>query len=177
MNPIAAAIAPLKQGAQDHAEQFARRQCDRMLAKLEEDGWDAQKSYPYPSSRRMDRIAYIFAAEDYKLSRRITKSTLQFCRAHGAPDPRVIDEAGIEQYVQEVRKEAGLSFEAYVAKLCRKVGTVDEASICGNALWASSILTVRKGDKTEQWKTQQIVNISKLGRPYNQWPTRQLKTK
>lgn len=177
MNQIAAAVAPLKEGAQDHAEQFARRQCDRMLAKLEENGWDAEKAYPYPSSSRMDRIAYIFAAEDYRLSRRITKSTLQFCHTHGAPDPRVINPDGIEAYVQEVRKEAALSFEAYVAKLSKKVGPVDAASICGNALWASSTLTVRKGDTTEQWKTQQIVNISKLGRPYNQWPTRQLKTK
>lgn len=173
-NPIAAAVAPLKQGAQDYAEQCARRQCDRMLATLEEAGWDMQIAYPFPNGR-MGRAEYTLAKEDHYLCSRITKSTLDFSRRHGAPDPRTINPEGLEQYVAEVRKEAALSFEAYVEKLVEKVGPVDAASVCGNALWNFSVLTVQKNGTTEQWKTQQIVNVSKLGRLFNQWPTRKMK--
>jgi hypothetical protein len=33
---------------------------------------------------------------------------------------------------------------------------------------------VTKGGTVERWKTQQIVNVSRLGKLFNQWPTRQL---
>jgi hypothetical protein len=51
-----------------------------------------------------------------------------------------------------------------------------DASITGTHIWGHSVLTVTLPNGTvERWKTQQIVNQSKLGLLFNQWPSRKMK--
>lgn len=60
-----------------------------------------------------------------------------------------------------------------MAKLIGKIGPVTSATIKGNHVWGHSVLTITNPDAVvEHWKTRQIVNVSKLGKLFNQWPTR-----
>jgi hypothetical protein len=96
-------------------------------------------------------------------------------RKHGDPELVRISEERYARMREQVRQDAGASFDAYVAKLTAKVGEgVISASVVGH-LWDYSILTVEKTSGIEQWRTQQILNVSCLGKVFNQWPTRKMK--
>jgi hypothetical protein len=99
---------------------------------------------------------------------------LQIC----APYPEFADmsaEKG-EKFVQEARENAAFQYEAYVAKLNKKIGPAKSASLTGNHVWGYSFLTVvTESGETQIWKTQMIVNVSKLGKLFNQFPTRKVK--
>jgi hypothetical protein len=60
-------------------------------------------------------------------------------------------------------------YASLVASAC------DSAELNGSRVWEHSILTGRKGDKVENWKTHQIWNVSKLGNEFPQWPMRLMK--
>lgn len=74
----------------------------------------------------------------------------------------------------KVAIETASSFDAYVEKLISKIGDCDSAEFSGH-LWSHSVLTVVKGSNTEKWKTQMIINVSCLGKLFNQFPTRKMK--
>jgi hypothetical protein len=80
----------------------------------------------------------------------------------------------------ELRAEAeqitNHDFDAYAAKLAGKIGLpITSAELTGQ-LWNYSFLQVEVeegGEKGSQvWKTQMILNVSYLGKLFNQWPTR-----
>ena len=75
---------------------------------------------------------------------------------------------------------AALAFEAYVVKLALKVGlNVVHASAfsLGDDLWHSSQLKAFTEDQAfTVWNTKTIVNCSKLGKLFFQFPTRKGKS-
>ena len=175
-SPIATAIAPLRDAAIDDANTEFDIQVIKGIAKLEAAGWDLEIAAPYPS---------VWAArEDYKRMRAargflssITRS-LACVRRIDEPHMVALDEARIERVRGQVKAEAAASFEAYAAKLEKKVGPVVAAELMGDSagLWSYSVLTVTLADGTEQrWKTQRILNCSGLGTLFHQWPTRLIK--
>ena len=87
----------------------------------------------------------------------------------------MMDAGRIELFLKQVALDAAADFDAYVGKLTKKVGDVVSAKVEG-ALWQGSRLTVTKADGSiERWNTQQIINVSVLGKLFNQWPTRKQK--
>jgi hypothetical protein len=179
-NPIAGAIAPQKTECVDRAEQAYVNYVENTIKPLlAEHGYDLQKAAPYPSSLRESRTSYTFKLNKRREIEAITESVpSQRCRHHGDPQPVRISSARYASMRQKVRKAAGESFDAYVAKLTAKVGSgVVAASVVG-FLWQHSILTVTMADSSVQnWRTQQIINVSCLGKVFNQWPTRRMKDK
>ncbi len=173
MTPIAAAVEPLRSAAMDRAEQFARSYAARLVAELEAAGWDAEISAPYPNSTRMSRPDYIAAKVHYEMVRRFTKGTSTYCRRPNDPDVREVNPEAIERFALEARREADAQYSAFIAKLEAKIGEHTSADLWGNHVWDYSILTVETPQGRQNWKTQQIVNVSKLGKVFNQWPTRQ----
>ncbi len=174
MSPIEIAVSPLKAIAMDSAGEFARKIINQYLTKLEAAGWDLNVAFPRPHGR-MSREAYRSAAAQHSLATRITIHTKPSRRFN---DPNIVArcEASENKFVEDCRRNAGEQFIAYVSKLTNKIGEVTEASLESRSVWAHSILTVTKVDGSkEAWKTQQIINVSKLGTPFNQWPTRKLK--
>lgn len=95
-------------------------------------------------------------------------------RRMGEPHIRRMTDAARARFLAEQGEAMKASFEAYVAKLTKKVGECDAVEYTG-ALWNRSQLKVRKGDVTEVWMTRVIVNVSSLGKLFNQWPTRKVR--
>lgn len=179
MNPIEAAVAPLKTDAIARAEQEARNLVAHQTRRLAECEGNIDTLAPYPNSRTDDRERY---AE--KKRRRLLIEALTTLQNYDSVkyDPRAprivaIDDAKVEAFVEQAKRMAGEQYDAFVAKLTAKIGDVDDAALNGNHVWDSSVLSVRKGMTLEHWKTQQIVNVSKLGTLFNQWPTRKVKIK
>lgn len=172
---IAEAVAPLRESAIQAAEEFARKKITDVEEELEASGHDLQICAPYPSSK-LKPLARRDALRKYKLFSYLTKwraATYRMNEPHYAD----INPEMVERYIEHTKEMAALQYDEYVHKLVFKIGPVESAALeQGKNLWAHSILSITKaGGIIERWKTQQIVNFSKLGTVFNQWPTRKLK--
>lgn len=173
---IAEAVEPLRAAAMDRAEQFARSYVIRLMSELEAAGWDARIAAPYPSSSRTTRSEYLAAQSKYQIVRKLTRwANHSVACIPSNPEIVVPHEESIERFIQEARQDADAQYSAFIAKLEAKVGTHTAAELLGNHVWDYSILTVETPAGRQNWKTQQIINVSKLGKVFNQWPTRQAK--
>jgi hypothetical protein len=176
VNPIEAVVLPLKAEAMDKAEQFARDTIAGVRKLLLAASNDLRVAAPYPDSLRMNRIAYMVALGQYQLFQQLTtwrKSSI----SHHEPCFADVDDKKCEVYIKEARENAAFQYDAFVAKLNKKIGEALTARLEGNHVWGYSFLFVTTGHGSECWKTQQIINCSKLGKIFNQFPTRKVKEK
>jgi hypothetical protein len=174
---IATAIAPLRDAAIEDANALFDQQVLKAIAKLEAANWDLEVAAPWPAG--------YLGREEYMRRRNVRGfySSITIGRASNSNlmnQPVFVDmnEARIERVREQVKAEASASFDAYSAKLQKKVGAVESAELVGDGanLWAYSILRVTLADGTAQnWKTQRILNFSGLGTMFHQWPTRLMK--
>lgn len=169
-NPIAEAVAPLRAASVARAVELVKAHIEAVLA-ANPVGTEFSAKYPKPDSFRTGRREYLTRENE----RRHLKSILRVeATGHTWKAPEFVvgaNEYGIARLVEETEQDAAASFDAYVAKLSAKVGECDAASVVG-ALWQGSTLTVTKGATIERWTTKQILNVSCLGKVFNQWPTR-----
>jgi hypothetical protein len=175
-SPIATAIAPLRDAAIDDANAEYNIMVAKAVAKLEAAGWDLDVAAPRPNGN-MDRGDYMRLRAVCGFFSSITRP-LTCGRRIDEPDMVALDEARVEKVRGQIKAEAAASFEAYAAKLEKKVGAVVAAELMGDSagLWSYSVLTVTLADGTVQrWKTQRILNCSGLGTLFHQWPTRLIK--
>ena len=174
MNKIEAVILPLKEDAVNRATQEAQKLVDKVTADLLAAGNDFNVCAPYPKSNRCSRPAYLQGMARVQLFRSICKS--RQC-THSINEPWLADvnPEYVARFLEVARQDAAADYDAFVVKLVAKIGDVDEATLAGNHVWSFSILKVTKDGVSENWKTQQIVNVSKLGKLFNQWPTRKVK--
>lgn len=86
-----------------------------------------------------------------------------------------VDRVDVDEYVSEEAKAAGASYDAWTHKLVQKIGKpVTQAQVSGDP-WHGSYITVKTKDGEEQsWHTKMILNRSKLGKMFNQFPTRRV---
>lgn len=181
MGIISAAVSHLKEPAMERAEEAARNLAERYMIGLEAAGWDVNVAYPMPKST-MSRIDYQPLMARHNLAKRLTTYDNERnggCRNPRAPHYRTWSPEAVERLAAEAREQAAHQYDAFVAKLVDKVeadGPVVEAILTGEHVWGHSILTVCHADgTTHQWRTEMIINVSKLGTLFNQWPTRKLK--
>lgn len=173
---VAAAVEPLRAAAILRAQDYTRDRIAHYKQQLAANGWDVNAVAPRPHSR-MSRSAYAQAGA----LRAFVTSIVDFVVAPPArtKDAPVIVEASPEReehMINRAGRDASEDFDVYVNKLADKAGDgVVDAAITGCSLWEGSLLTVVYADRTTAvWKTQQIINISVLGKMFNQWPTRRL---
>lgn len=177
-HPVALAVEPLRQDAMQRAQDFAQRIIDKTREELEAHGWDRQAAAPYPKAhapgdyhankRKYDRCQNL--ASSVKVPGAFAS------RSFGAPDPCEMDAAKCERFIKGAREDASAQYDAFICKLISKVGDCTAATLDGSHVWGYSTLTITKADgAVERWKTQQIVNVSKLGKLFNQFPTRLIK--
>jgi hypothetical protein len=173
MNPVELAIAPLKAQAMERAEIDAKALVLRVWENLADHGWDLNKAAPYPRSMHESRISYKMKVQKYHLYSSLVKTV----SIRSPCDPHIVrsDEAREAKFIKQAIEEAAAQYVAFVAKMVGKIGPCDSATLQGSHVWGYSILTVKKGAAVERWKTQQIVNQSKLGTLFNQWPSRLIK--
>lgn len=175
-HPIAIAVLPLKAEAVVRAMQFAQRLVAKTQDELQANGWIANKVAPYPDSRSTLPI-YTAAYQKYKFVELITAWDNP---THGMHEDYTVhmDTEGLRRLYRETREDAEYQYDLYVAKLIKKIGSVTSAVLEGNHVWSYSVLHVTKSQPnlvTELWKTRAIINQSKLGKVFNQFPTRKVK--
>lgn len=179
MNPIEAAVAPLKNDAIESARQRCQKMIDNTIGALQDNNWDAQIVAPYPNSRVDYGIKYHTKLNDYRWTRSITvpdEAKQLYYRRPNDPEYRQRNADMENAMIKQWEDFAAAEYEAFVAKLVGKIGEVVSATLEGNHVWGYSVLHVVKPDGTkEKWKTQMIYKVSKLGKPHNQWPSRKVK--
>jgi hypothetical protein len=176
-HPVAVLLLPMAIKAMDDREAAERKDIEALRVELEAAGMDANIVAPYPR----DTYGKDYFAKKSKYD--FLNNVVTTVSSRGRFDPRIVamDPKAIESYIRRCRHEAGFEFEAFVYKLCGKVGTVETAKLDaeyaqGWQLWNRSTLTVTKADgTTERWFTQCIVNRSINGKLFNQFPTRKRK--
>lgn len=161
-------VATLAAALKDHrdaykagvAEKFARN-VEYLLGKVEAAGGDLRKAFPKANYSR---------EESYQFS--------DACRlvnhVNGSVRLAVRKSSGELEAIIAGRAESATRdyFDGYVFKLSQKIGKeVYRATVTGD-LWFGSILKVACVDGEEQtWRTKCILNVSVLGKVFNQFPT------
>lgn len=177
-SPIELAVAPLRADAIERAKREAEASIADMREKLAEAGGDINKVAPYP--RGIYGLQFYLGRERYNRYHAVTIADPEhgYQRASLNKEPYfvVFDDERVQRYITRRMEDAAADYDSFVKKLDAKIGKVKTAALHGNHVWGYSTLVVTKAGKiTEAWKTQQIVNCSKLGKLFNQWPTRKMK--
>ena len=156
------------------ATHWANVHVKRTTQALELDGWDLNVVAPLPKSN-LSRAAYL-AQKSRRNSIEALVERVATSRLMSAPCTVRLHPGKVARYIDDARATASASVDAFVTKLSDKVGDIVSATSDGAPVWNGSILTVVKADGTvERWHTKMIVNVSSLGKLFNQWPTRLLK--
>jgi len=172
MTPVEAAVLPLKEKAVDRAADFARKQVEAVKEALKEAGNDLSICAPYPKNPYGTH--YQSQLVRYRLYHEVCKTRHGYWQA--GPKLADVDHQKVEKYVENAKKDAALQYDAFVRKMVEKIGRVKTASLTGDHVWDYSILTIEREDGCREiWKTQMILNISKLGKVFNQYPSRKVK--
>lgn len=176
-NPIEVAVMPLKEAALERAATEAAAVIGRVKAKLEEAGWNRDAVAPYPKSWNVSREEFHKNLGKYRLFCALTKlANSKTCRRPNEPCIVEMSEEGIARFIKDAKENAATAYDLYVAKLVHKIGETTEAKLEGNHVWGKSYLhVVTAAGSKECWKTQTIINVSKLGKLFNQFPTRKVK--
>lgn len=175
-NLIALAVEPLRSEAMDRAEAKAKEVLLGISEKLTENNFDRDLFAPYPKGT--DFSGYAPKKAYYDLVRRCTKTNWpNASRSMKDPDIGKMDFDVSAKFVKDAREDASAQYDAFIAKLTTKVGEgVVKAELTGNHVWGYSFLFVTLEDgSVQKWKTQMILNVSKLGKIFNQFPTRKVK--
>ena len=171
--PVARAVAPLRAVAMDSADAAMIAKITRVLSELERVSWDLAVYAPCPHSH-MSTESYRQASAKRNFAKMITRGVKHTLRPN---DPEIVqrDEQGITRAIKACRAMAAETYDAYVWKLCGKIGDCLSATLSSNnGLWLDSTLTVTKATGAENWRTQMILNHSVYGLPFNQFPTRRI---
>lgn len=176
---ISSAIEHLRASAMDRSEQQTRAMAEKYRQSLADAGWDLQVVFPHPSWRDGD---YKQRVVQRNMALRLTVNDGDrngVSSRPGSPQYRVWSPENVDELANEAREMASKQYDAFIAKLVGKVekdGPVVAAELAGEHVWGCSVLTVTHEDgSSHKWRTEMILNVSKLGTLFNQWPTRKLK--
>jgi hypothetical protein len=159
---IANAVEPLRAAAIARAVERAREIAEWILARYAAE----PAAFEVPTLTFANKRAHAVATSN--------RATLCALTVQGEP-LRLRSDERIERFVAQAGEDASAQYTAFVAKLECKVSECDSAELLGDHVWGHSTLTVRKGAQTECWRTHQIINVSKLGKVFNQWPSRKVR--
>lgn len=168
------AVLPMKDMAMDRAEELFRKDIEKAAAALEKHGGDIDLIAPYPAEDQTRENRDQFQAVD--MARMFFYSICTRPNALVKPNLLALSAEKVEEEVAKTRRAAGAEFDAFVYKLNAKINDVTvKASITGNPWIGSHLIVETKNKGTQLWHTQIIVNRSKLGKLFNQFPTRLVK--
>jgi hypothetical protein len=176
MSPIAKAVEPHRAAAVKRAQQSATAVVAKLAEELAAAGWDLAKIAPFPSSM-VSRRQYMMAKSRRVMFEQIANHIGgSGWRGKDTVEMMEYDAESAKRLIEQAKADASASFTSYIAKLTVKVGDVTSATISDGNLWDGAVLTVRRQDgSTERWRTKCILNVSCLGKVFNQWPTRRIK--
>lgn len=176
MSIISQSVAHLKSESVERAKQEAQKIISEVKADLDAANWNVdetkgamlviENSFGRKQKKYTDRAKLINAISTHAAA---TKKPSE-------PLYRKPSQEAEQRFIDAAANNAAAQYDAFVAKLENKIGEVKSATLEGNHVWGYSFLTVEtiEGEK-QTWKTQMIVNCSKLGNLFNQFPTRKVK--
>lgn len=173
VTPIETAVAPLRIDACERAERYARKLAGSIATKLAAANHDLRIAAPYPNSR-LPRLQFAVLYADYRLIQSLTTWRKSGIGMH-EPCYADMNPEAVEAFVREARFNAAAQYDLFITKLNKKIGPTTSARLEGNHVWSHSFLHVETPTGPQCWKTQMIINISKLGKVFNQYPTRKVK--
>ena len=176
-------VKPLKDDAIEKAVEYAKETIDRVKQDLAKFDNDINVAAPYPSGSGQSRSEYAQMVGRYKLFVSLTKTDddREQCPRHNTPRYVKICPTLRKRFIEHAKRDAAAQYDAFVAKLSGKAedasdAEIMEAGLIGNHVWGHSHLVVKYSDGEELiWRTQMIMNVSKLGKVFNQWPSRKVK--
>lgn len=168
----ASLIEVLKQHLDEYVQRagkMAGEQVDHALDVLKKADWDLDKAAPYPKTG-IGRAAYLSALEKRNYLEHLST------RVDQKSEIRKPSAEARKHKIEQAEKGAHGSYMAWVAKMIDKIGkTVDKATMSGSP-WTGSTLRVTTHDGEEQvWDNKMIINQSKYGTLFNQFPSRRVK--
>ena len=167
LNAILTALEPCRAALEASCLRRLRAQSDLVAKHLEKHDWNFRAAFPfgYPregNTQREMAKALVVNAPNNPYALRPSEAWLVTMRPN----------LEAEQAAEAQRTVAGF-LEAFAAKMLEKSGGVaNEVSYTGAAdPFSFSTITI-DGVK---WNTKCIINVSKYGKLFNQWPTRRVK--
>lgn len=191
---ISAALEPQRQGYIDFWVAKEREYIADVKRDLAGAGWDMNVLVADPYERGIDRhekehrhnqreyygrpVAYDrerkqAVVDAYDAPFRAKESYEGYDHNYGSRfDFRKEDPAREETLLKQAAEAAGANFDAFINKMTLKTGEGVTGAALSGRIWTSCELTVEKPAGIEIWYTKMILNRSKLGTLYNQWPSR-----
>jgi len=178
MDFVRQAVEPLRADAIERARQGAEEAIKNVHIALAAHEWNINAAAPYP--RDLGGGLQFFAA---RVKHNLFHAVTQQGPARGyqsnngtRPVYVVMDAERGQRYITQQMEQAAAEYDAFILKLINKVGDVTAAVLHGNHVWSYSTLIVTKPDGSKvAWRTQQIMNYSKNGKPFHQYPSRKVK--
>ena len=181
---IADAVEPFKAASIAEAKDSAERRIERLYTDLSAHNWDINAAFPYPygGANRMSRNEYEMAKARRAFAESVTVRDESKPSGYRISDPYFVvrDDARMADFIRIAEMDAICQFDNFIVKLEGKVSAVAPIETVqfdmAASPWSNSTLTVNHvGGEISVWRTKQIINVSKLGRLYNQWPTNRMK--
>ena len=174
LTSIATAVEPLRAAAISRAAEYASNVIKTVSERLAECAYALSVAYPRPSSK-LGRAEYFKQKQDLTTASHLV--TWRQCSYRvSEPCYADVDPIKVKKYIEDAKRSASASYDLFIAKLESKIGAHTSATLSGSHVWGHSELTVAIPDgSTQVWRTQMIVNVSKNGLLFNQFPSRQVK--
>ena len=177
MDLIEQAVLPLKEEAIRYAEKYAQETIASVIAKLEQANHDINKAAPFPNSATTTKSEYMAAMIQRRIFENLT-SRVNPVYSFKQPVYVQLNDIKVQSYIMQAKQDAANQYERFVRKLQCKIGSVQSATLQGTSVWIESFLNIVKESGEKQcWKTRLVMNHSKYGRIFAQFPTRQIKIK
>jgi hypothetical protein len=159
------AVLPLKKLAQDKAEEHIRAQIEVARKNITKTN-DIEVLVPALGDKPSE-----YAQRQYFEARQFYFSLCSLSKHRYL----TINEEQVQGVIDRTIRDAGLQFDAFVYKLNEKINDVTLSAELSGDPWNYSTLVVETKNKGRQvWTTKIIVNVSKYGKLFNQWPTRKV---
>ena len=176
LNPIEEALLPALPDLMDQEEKKTRAWIKRMFDELADHDWSLSSYAPLDHSKPR---GYYHNREAEAKRNRLSGITERDYKAPKEAERVMPSDRGVERLVECRVKGMENDFLGFIAKMVGKAGKdAVSAKLIRSGIngWHNSIIEVEHADGTvSKWRTNMIVNVSKLGRYFNQWPTRKLK--
>lgn len=171
---LAAATAQIRA---DYVARFSELRLAQLVhdrAELAKVGMDARIYAPYPSGSNMDRASFKQAEARYYRVRNYFQS-VSYVGSPNRPDP-VTERPDAESKLRQLAEsEANAMVDSYLHKMVAKIGKEISFAQTNGRIWDCATLTVTCRDgEIQNWDTKCILNVSCLGKVFNQWPTRRI---
>jgi hypothetical protein len=140
------------------------------MVELEKHDWDLNKAAPRPTAN-VGQARYRSMNE-----KRNFLSSLTDAKSSRESNIRSSSPAKKKKLMEDAAKNAHDSYMAWVAKIIDKIGKVVQSAEMHGDPWTGSTLSVVTQDgEAQTWHTKMIVNSSKYGTLFNQFPSRRTK--